>query len=128
MASILLARSALADDSPSIIRDAETENLIRTFAVPIFRAAGLDARAVHIYIINDPTLNSFVAGGQNLFMNTGTLLRADRPNEVIGIMAHETGHIAGGHLVRMQGEIHNASSKAPTAMPMSALIEALCIS
>jgi len=121
MASILLARSALADDSPSLIRDAETENLIRTFAAPIFRAAGLDARAVHIYIINDPTLNSFVAGGQNLFMNTGTLLRADRPNEVIGIMAHETGHIAGGHLARMQEEMHDASIKAIIGMAVGAL-------
>ena len=56
--------------------------------------------AVHIYIVNDPTLNSFVAGGQNLFLNTGTLLRSQTPNQLIGIMAHETGHIAGGHLAR----------------------------
>lgn len=111
-----LAQYAVADDSPDIIRDAEIENNIRTWATPIFTAAGLDPHAVHIYIINDPTLNSFVAGGQNLFMNTGTLLRADRPNEIIGIMAHETGHIAGGHLVRFEEEMHDATIKGIIAM------------
>ncbi len=111
-----LAQYAVADESPDIIRDAEIENNIRTWATPIFTAAGLDPQAVHIYIINDPTLNSFVAGGQNLFMNTGTLLRADRPNEIIGIMAHETGHIAGGHLVRFEEEMHDATIKGIIAM------------
>ncbi|MGA2088268.1 MAG: M48 family metalloprotease [Stellaceae bacterium] len=119
-ANAVLAPYALADDSPDIIRDAEIENNIRTWATPIFNAAGLDPNAVHIYIINDPTLNSFVAGGQNLFMNTGTLLRADRPNEIIGIMAHETGHIAGGHLVRFQEEMHDATVKAIIAMVVGA--------
>ncbi len=63
---------------------------------------GLDPQAVHIYIVNDPTLNSFVAGGQNLFLNTGTLMRSESPNQIVGIMAHETGHIAGGHLARSE--------------------------
>ncbi len=120
-ANLALARHAVADDSPDIIRDAEIENNIRVWATPIFTAAGLDPQAVHIYIINDPTLNSFVAGGQNLFMNTGTLLRADRPNEIIGIMAHETGHIAGGHLARFQEEMHDATIKAIIAMAVGAV-------
>jgi predicted Zn-dependent protease len=120
-----LAQYAVADDSPDIIRDAEIENNIRIWATPIFNAAGLDPNAVHIYIINDPTLNSFVAGGQNLFMNTGTLLRAGRPNEIIGIMAHETGHIAGGHLVRFQEEMHDATVKAIIAMAVGAVAGAV---
>jgi predicted Zn-dependent protease len=124
-ANLALARHAVADDSPDIIRDAEIENNIRIWATPIFTAAGLDPQAVHIYIINDPTLNSFVAGGQNLFMNTGTLLRADRPNEIIGIMAHETGHIAGGHLARFQEEMHDATIKAIIAMAVGAVAGAV---
>jgi len=120
----ILAPYALADDSPDIIRDAEIENNIRAWATPIFTAAGLDPNAVHIYIINDPTLNSFVSGGQNLFMNTGTLMRADRPNEIIGIMAHETGHIAGGHLVRFQEEMHDATVKAIIGMVVGAALGA----
>jgi predicted Zn-dependent protease len=107
-ASLAGVRPAAAQDSFSLLRDAEIENTIRTFATPIWKAAGLDPQAIRIYIVNDPTLNSFVAGGQNLFMNTGTILRADSPNQLIGIMAHETGHIAGGHLVRSTQAMKNA--------------------
>ncbi|HUE18468.1 MAG TPA: M48 family metalloprotease [Stellaceae bacterium] len=121
---VTLVQQAVADDSPDIIRDAEIENTIRTYATPIFIVAGLDPKAVHIYIINDPTLNSFVAGGQNLFMNTGTLMRADRPNEIIGIMAHETGHIAGGHLARFDTEMHNATLKALITMAVGVVAAA----
>jgi predicted Zn-dependent protease len=121
---VTLVRQAAADDSPDIIRDAEIENTIRTYATPIFTVAGLDPKAVHIYIISDPTLNSFVAGGQNLFLNTGTLLRADRPNEIIGIMAHETGHIAGGHLARFDTEMHNATLKSLIGMAVGVVAAA----
>jgi predicted Zn-dependent protease len=93
----------------SLLRDAEIEDIIRTYATPIWRAAGLDPDAVHIYIVADPTLNSFVAGGQNLFLNTGTILRSESPNQLIGIMAHETGHIAGGHLARSEEALRHAT-------------------
>ncbi len=76
-ASLALAHRASAQDGGlSLLRDAEIETTMRTFATPVWKAAGLDPQAIHIYIVNDPTLNSFVAGGQNLFMNTGTILRA----------------------------------------------------
>ncbi len=120
-ASAMLAQQAAADDgAPNLIRDVEIETMLRTFATPAFRAAGLDPGGVHIYIVQDPQLNSFVAGGQNLFMNTGTILRADRPNELVGIMAHETGHIAGGHLARSAIEMKDATIKAIIAMAVGA--------
>ena len=93
----------------SILRDAEIENIIRTYAAPIFAVAGLDAAAVHVYVVNDPTLNSFVAGGQNLFMNSGTILRSETPNQLVGIIAHETGHISGGHLARTDEALRHAT-------------------
>ncbi len=95
----------------SLIRDAEVENTIRAFATPLFRAAGLKASDVKIYIVKDNTLNAFVAGGQNLFVHTGLILASDSANQVIGVIAHETGHIAGGHLSR----IHDALSKNSVA-------------
>ena len=116
----LFANQALAQDVPNIIRDAETENLLRTFETPVWRVAGLDPNAMHIYIVADPQINSFVAGGQNIFMNTGTIMRADRPNMLIGVMAHETGHIAGGHLARSEIEMKNATIKAIIAMAVGA--------
>lgn len=116
-----LVTSAAAQEL-SFIRDAEIEGIIRTWWTPILHAAGIDPQAAHIYLVNDPTLNSFVAGGQNLFMNTGTLLRSESPNQIVGIMAHETGHIAGGHLSRMDQAMHNALMESLIAMAAGAAV------
>jgi predicted Zn-dependent protease len=102
------------------IRDAEIESTLRTFYTPILIAAGLEPTAVHIYIVNDATLNSFVAGGQNIFINTGTIMRSETPNQLIGIVAHETGHIAGGHLIRSEQAMKDATIKAIIAMVLGA--------
>jgi predicted Zn-dependent protease len=95
-----------------LVRDAEIENIIRGYATPIFNAAGLTADSVSIHLVGDNRLNAFVAGGQRLFINTGLLMRAKSPNEVIGVIAHEAGHIAGGHLARVQEELRNAELKS----------------
>ena len=100
----------------SLIRDTEIENTIRVFSTPIFEAAGLQAADISIHIVNDATLNAFVAGGQRLFINTGLLMRADNAEQVIGVIAHETGHIAGGHLVRLQERLRNSSTQSILAM------------
>ena len=90
------------DDGPKLnfIRDAETEHFLRKISNPLFAAAGLDTSAVHIYLLNETSINAFVAGGQNMFMHTGTITSAQTPNELSGVIAHETGHIAGGHITR----------------------------
>lgn len=104
-------RAALAQrGQPSLIRDAEIESTIRTFITPIWRVAGLDPEAVSIMIVQDNSLNAFVAGGQRIFINTGLLLATQRPNQLIGVLAHESGHIAGGHLARQQEEMRNLST------------------
>jgi predicted Zn-dependent protease len=69
-------------------------------STPIFRAAGLRPSSISIYIVNDRALNAFVAGGNNMFLHTGLLTGLDTPEEVIGVIAHEAGHIAGGHQTR----------------------------
>jgi predicted Zn-dependent protease len=101
----LRAASAQQGQRLNLIRDAETENGIRTMVIPIWRAAGLDPNAVEIMIVQDNTLNAFVAGGQRIFINTGLIMRTETPNQLIGVLAHESGHIAGGHLTRMQEEL-----------------------
>ena len=115
LAAMLVCGRASAADV-GYIRDAEIESTLRAFYTPILIAAGLEPSAVHIYIVNDPTLNSFVAGGQNIFINTGTIMRSETPNQLIGIVAHETGHIAGGHLIRSEEAMKNATIKAIIAM------------
>ena len=93
----------------SLIRDAEIENSIRAYSTPVFRAAQLDPDAVNIYLVNDRTLNAFVAGGQNMFINTGLIMRSDNASQLIGVIAHETGHIAGGHLSRLKDALSTSS-------------------
>ncbi len=96
----------------SLIRDAETERFIRTISEPVFVAAGLNPQAVDTYIVNAPSINAFVTGGQNVFMHTGTIQQASTPNEIIGVMAHEAGHITGGHLSRSQEAVAAATAPA----------------
>lgn len=102
---LLLTQHAKAQ----FIRDAEIENLLWDYSKPIFLAAGLKPDEVHIGIINNKRLNAFVAGGKNMYFHTGLILEAETPNVVIGVIAHETGHIVGGHLARTGDALAKAS-------------------
>ncbi len=104
----------------TVIRDAETEAVIDQIATPIFSAARLDPDSIDIYILNDEKLNAFVAGGQNLFINTGLIMRATDPEELAGVIAHETGHIAGGHLSRGLQAQQNAGISTVAGMLLGA--------
>ena len=84
----------------SLIRDTEIEETLREFSTPILRAGGLNPSNVDIYIVNDGSLNAFVTRGQNIFLHTGLILESENPNQLKGVIAHEAGHIAGGHIVR----------------------------
>lgn len=95
---------------PSLIRDAEVESVLRDFSTPVFEAAGLHPQSIRIFIVNDPAVNAFVAGGQNIFFHTGLLINAKRADEVIGVIAHEVGHISGGHLARTQDQLNKLST------------------
>jgi predicted Zn-dependent protease len=105
------------------IRDAEIERILRGYSDPLFRAAGLDEKAVSMYIINDPSLNAFVTGGQNVFLHTGMIMTLDTPNELKGVIAHETGHISGGHLAR--GPEAAGKAQVPMLIGMLAGIAAI---
>jgi len=107
-------------DTPTIIRDAELEEILRDISVPLFEAAGLESRSVHTYIVRDNSLNAFVAGGQNVFVNTGLIMEADNVNQLVGVIAHETGHISGGHLARFQEGLKGASATSIISMLLGA--------
>ncbi|MCK5793002.1 MAG: M48 family metalloprotease, partial [Ketobacter sp.] len=93
----------------SLIRDAETEYVLRLYTNPILEAAGIAPEAVRLFIINDPSINAFVAGGQNIFIHTGLILKSEKPDMLIGVLAHETGHIAGAHLTRLTQKLDDVS-------------------
>jgi predicted Zn-dependent protease len=83
-----------------VIRDAETESLLHDFAVALYQAAGLDPRSIRIVLVRDRAINAFVTTGNRMFIHTGLLMRADSALEVVGTMAHETGHLAHGDISR----------------------------
>ena len=92
-----------------LLQDTETERVLRAYEDPIYKAAGLDPAALHMYIVNDQSLNAFAAGGQNIFVNSGLFIQLRTPNELIGVLAHETGHIAGGHMERGTDQMRKAT-------------------
>lgn len=94
----------------SILRDAETEALLNEMAAPLVEAAGLAPGNVDIVLINDPSINAFVAGGQAVYIHSGLINAADTANEVQGVIAHELGHITGGHIVRFDEGMSAASN------------------
>ena len=96
VAAALTLQSAAAQ---SILRDAETEALFRDMSAPLIKAAGLDPANVDIVLINDPSINAFVAGGQAVYVNSGLINAAASANQVQGVIAHELGHVAGGHAI-----------------------------
>ena len=92
-----------------LIRDTETERVLRGYLNPLLNAAGITTGAVQLHIVNDPTINAFVSEGQQVFVHTGLITEVESANQLIGVLAHETGHIAGGHLVRTREGMRAAS-------------------
>ena len=108
---------------PIFVRDAETEDLLRDYVRPIFRAAGLPVIEPEVILIQDRSFNAFVADGKRIFIHTGVLIDAEDPTEVIGVLAHETGHIAGGHLAGL----HDAVARARTIGAIATLLGAAAV-
>jgi predicted Zn-dependent protease len=114
----LLSQPVLAQQS--VLRDAETEDLLQDMVDPLVEAAGMNAGQVDVVLINDPSINAFVAGGQRIFVHSGLIDAADSANEVQGVLAHELGHITGGHINRFS----EGAGKATKITILSALLAA----
>ncbi|MGB8817451.1 MAG: M48 family metalloprotease [Rhizobiaceae bacterium] len=96
-----------------IVRDAEIERLLFEYAKPLLAAAGIKG-ITEIVLINDPSFNAFV-NGRSIYINTGTIMTSATPNEVIGVLAHEIGHLAGGHQERLRQKLEAAGRMATIA-------------
>jgi len=103
-----------------IIRDAEIEQLLRDYTQPILRVAGLGQRNIRVVIINDRAFNAFVVDAKRIFINAGALMEAETPNQIVGVLAHETGHIAGGHLQKLRAELSTLQTASIIAMLLGA--------
>jgi len=104
-----------------LIRDAEIEAILRDYSNPLFEAAGLKPSDVDIYIVQDDSLNAFTAAGQNVFLHTGLIMAAETPEQLKGVIAHETGHIAGGHNVTRQGAMQAAQGTSLITLGLGVL-------
>ncbi len=107
--TMLLVCQVFPAHAQSLIRDTEIEQTLKEWGSPVFKAAGLNPEAVNIILIQSDAINAFVAGGSNIFFYTGLIDKTDGPGEVIGVLAHETGPITGGHLIRTRDALERAS-------------------
>jgi predicted Zn-dependent protease len=120
LAFVPVAGNAQELKGPKLLRDAEIEQLLRDYTRPVLRAAGLEKQNIQIVIINDPTFNAFVADGRRIFVNHGALMQSLTPNQIIGVLAHETGHLAGGHLSKLREQLAKAQTQMIIAMLLGA--------
>jgi predicted Zn-dependent protease len=105
---------------PNILRDTETERLLADYTRPILHVAGLEKQNIQVVIINDPTFNAFVADGHRIFVNYGAIMQAETPNQLIGVLAHESGHLAGGHLAKLHQQLAQLQTQMIIAMVLGA--------
>ena len=114
--------SAVAQQAkgPPIIRDTEAEQLLRDYTRPILRAAGLEKQNIQIVILNQSVFNALVADGRRIFVNYGAMMQSENPNQIIGVLAHETGHLAGGHLAKLREQLAQAQTQMIIAMLLGA--------
>src|SRR5437016_577766 len=122
--ALVPAAPALAQEKenrgPPVLRDTEAEALLREYTRPILRAAGLEKQNIQIVIINDSSFNAFVADGRRIFVNYGAIMQSETPNQLIGVLSHETGHLAGGHLAKMREQMAQAQTQMIIAMLLGA--------
>ena len=112
------ARPAAAQ---SVLRDSETEQLFREISDPLIVAAGLDPKSTDVVLLNDPEINAFVATGQRVYIQSGLLTASDNVNQLQGVIAHELGHVAGGHSIRIQQGASEATGISIATMVLGAL-------
>ncbi|MBA3666780.1 MAG: M48 family metalloprotease [Sphingomonas sp.] len=120
---LLFFAAAQPAAAQSLLRDSETELMFRDISNPLISAAGLDPKSVKIVLLNDPEINAFVAQGQIVYIHSGLLTAADNVNQLQGVIAHELGHVAGGHAIR----IYDGARQATGITILSLLLGAAAI-
>jgi predicted Zn-dependent protease len=129
MLALMLSMAAIQpafaqDDSsggPSVLRDSETELLFKDVARPLIKADGLDPNNVEVILLNDPEINAFVDRGQTVYIQSGLIQAADNVNQLQGVIAHELGHVVGGHSIRLQEGAKAATGISIATMVLGAL-------
>jgi predicted Zn-dependent protease len=119
--SLAVARPAAASDGLSILRDAETELLFRDISTPLVQAAQLDPGSVDVVLLGSTEVNAFVAQGQRVYVFAGLILESENVNQLQGVIAHELGHVAGGHAIRIHSGVSEATGITIATLILGAL-------
>jgi predicted Zn-dependent protease len=120
--SVAVARPAAAQEADaSILRDSETELLFKDISRPLIKAANLDPNSVNVVLLNDPEINAFVDRGQIVYIQSGLIQAVDNVNQLQGVIAHELGHVAGGHSIRLQQGVKEATGITIATLVLGAL-------
>lgn len=119
-----LCIGAARAESLSLVRDEEIERTVSFYLTPLFEKAGLETKAMQIHLVKDDTINAFAAKGLHVFIHTGLILKADNAQEIIAVLAHETGHISGGHIVRLYENMRIAQRSMLLSMILGAVAAA----
>ncbi len=128
LCSLFAALLAFSDAPPTeaqplnLVRDAEIEETLRLYANPVFRAARLSPESIGLHLVNSDQVNAFVSDGMRIFLYTGLLRISESPGQVIGVIAHETGHIVGGHLARLKEEVESRTVQAILSTALGAAV------
>jgi predicted Zn-dependent protease len=121
LALVLAVSTARPAAAQSVLRDSETELLFRDISRPLITAAGLDPKSTNVALLNDPEINAFVATGQTVYIQSGLLVAADNVNQLQGVIAHELGHVAGGHSIRLASGASEATGISIATLVLGAL-------
>ncbi|ADL01504.1 M48 family metalloprotease [Brevundimonas subvibrioides] len=120
--SAMAAALASPASAQSTIRDTEVEGIIREWTDPVFTAMGLEPSEIQVLLVNDADLNAFATGNRVIGINTGLILRTTSPNQLLGVLAHEAGHVKNRHVLR-----EGAQGAAMQPMLMSMALGALAV-
>jgi predicted Zn-dependent protease len=122
IAAAAMVVAATPASAQSTIRDTEVEGIIREWSDPVFTAMGLEPDQIEVLLVADNELNAFATRGRIMGVNTGLILRTDNPNQLLGVIAHEAGHIKNRHTLR-----DGASSAGMQPFLMSMALGALAV-
>ena len=117
--------AAQEEQGAQVLRDTETEQLFAKASAPMIQAAGMDPKNVKVVLLNDPEINAFVATGQTIYLQSGLIFAADNVNQVQGVIAHELGHVQGGHSIRMYEGLKQATGISIATLVLGALAMAI---
>jgi predicted Zn-dependent protease len=117
-----IGKSAVEFKKGTLLRDAEIERILKSYMAPLFKTAGLNPATLKIILIFDSELNAFATTHYTIALYTGLLQKVSSVGELIGVLAHETGHIAGGHIVHREAAMRKSNLMSMTAAALGLLV------